>query len=146
MLCVASTSLSASASSVGKRTMMSVQTTPSTQKVQPGDGEDAPDLVRAVHRVRLAYHARERHGQARRGDGEEHAVDIVGHEEVRVALVAEDVPQRYLVDSAEYLHYNNARGQYSRAVQIVLLFGLSQGYTPNQRRFAAPNAYCTLKI
>ena len=61
-------------------------------------------------------------------------------------LVTEDVPQRYLVDSAEYLHDNNARGQYSRAVQIVLLFGLSQGYTPNQRRFAAPKAYCTLKI
>ena len=33
MLCVASTSLSASASSVGKRNMMSVHIIPSTQKV-----------------------------------------------------------------------------------------------------------------
>ena len=92
----------------------------------PRDREYAPHLIVAAHRVRLAYHARERHGQTRGGQREEHAVYVVGDQEVRVALIAEDVAQRYLVDSTEYLHYNDAGGQYCRAVEIVLLFGFCQ--------------------
>ena len=93
------------------------------EESQPGDGEDPLHLVRAVHSVCLAYHAGEGHGQARRCDGQEHAVYVVGHEEVRIALVAEYIPQRHLVDEAEDLHNHDAGSEDGRAVQVVLLFG-----------------------
>ena len=43
-----------------------------------------------------------------------------------VAFVAKYVAQRNLVNRAEYLHYDDAGGQYRRAVEIVLLFGFGQ--------------------
>ena len=92
----------------------------------PGHGEYPPHLVGPVHRVRLRDEPRERDGQPRRGQREEDAVDIVGHEEVRVALVAEDVAEGYLVDGAEYLHNHDAEGEYRRAVEVILLSGFAQ--------------------
>ena len=92
----------------------------------PGHGEYPPHLVGPVHRVRLRDEPRERDRQPRRGQREEDAVDVVGHEEVRVALVAEDVAEGYLVDGAEYLHNHDAEGEYRRAVEVILLSGFAQ--------------------
>ncbi len=95
---------------------------------QPQNGEHAERRVEgAAHlhgpaqRVCLADHTAERHGQTRGGQREKHVIDIVGHHEVRVTLVAEDVPERDLVDRAEDLRDDHAHSEDGGAVQVVLL-------------------------
>ena len=102
-----------------------------------GHAEGAAHLVVAPERAGSGDHARERHGQSRGGDGEQDVIYAVGGVEIAVAGVAEYVAERYLIDGAEYLHDDDARGEDGRAVEIVLLFGFRQWYTSHQAAVSA---------
>ena len=72
--------------------------------------------------LRRAYHARKRHRKARRRKRQKQAVNIISLKEQAVSVVAEHIAQGDLIQCAEDLHYYNAGGHYSCAVQIILLF------------------------
>ena len=78
------------------------------------------------------HEARERHRQTGRGEREEHVIDVVRAREHRIALVAEEVPERDLIDEAQNLHDDDAHGQDRGAVQIVLALMFRHAFPPRK--------------
>ena len=72
--------------------------------------------------VRHGDHAGKGHGEAGGRQGKEDVVDVVGRKKNPVAVVAEDVPQRDLVDGPENLHDDHADRQDGGPVHEILLF------------------------
>ena len=104
------------------------------------DAEGLFLLPHAAVRVGLRHHARERHGQTGRREREEDVVDAVSAQEHRIALVAENVAEGYLVDGAQHLHDDHAHGEDRRAVHVVLLSALCHVFPPVLLRRARENA------
>ena len=90
----------------------------------PGDREGAPQLIGAALGVGLGDHAGQCDGKARRRERQKYVIDVVGRVEERVSVVDEDIPDGHLVQEAQDLHDDHARGEDRRAVQIVLALTL----------------------
>ena len=103
---------------------------PQGRKAHQRDAEGLFLLPDAAVGVGLRHKARERHGQARCGQGEEDVIDAVGAHEHGIALVPEDIPERDLVEEAEQLHDDHAHGENGGAVQVVLALVFCHDFPP----------------
>ena len=91
--------------------------------------------------VSLGHKARERDRQARRRQREENIIDVVCACEHGIALVAEDIPERYLVNEAQKLHDDDADCQDRGAVQIVLALLFCHAFPPTETTLDHMNSY-----
>ena len=85
------------------------------------DAESLFLLLCAAVRVGLGDEARECNGKTRCCQSEEDEIDTVGAGEHGIAFIAQYVAERYFIDEAQQLHYDNADGEYRRAVYKILL-------------------------
>ena len=94
------------------------------QKQHQGQAENAVDLVPPVQGVGLADQLGHGHGQARRGDGQQNGIDIVGVVEICGALLADDVDQGNFIEHSDELDHPNSHRQKGRAAEKgALLLG-----------------------
>ena len=84
--------------------------------------EDLSFFILPPQGVGLAGELGDGQRQSRGGDGQKQVVDVVGDREMGLALVADDVPQRDLVNGADDLHNGHSGSQNRRAAQERLLF------------------------
>ena len=93
------------------------------QEKHPDRGpENPPLLILPPLGVGLTGELGDGNGQARRGEGQQEVVDLVGGVEVRLAYAAQDVVEGQLVDGADQLDDQCRRRQDSGAAQKGLLF------------------------
>ena len=99
-------------------------------KPRQTQGEEDPDgraeklalLVLPAPGLGLGHQLGKRQGQARRGDGEEDVVNLIGGVEVGFALLAQDVVQGDLIKEADAFDNGHRGGQNGRAAQEGLFF------------------------
>ena len=87
-----------------------------------GGGEDLPLLVFQPLGVGLAGHPGDGQGEARRGEGQQEVVDLVGRVEIGLPGAAQNVAQGDLVGSADELDDDHGGRQDGGAAQKGLLF------------------------
>ena len=97
---------------------------PQGEEEPDGSAEDLPLLILPPPGVRLAGELGDGQGQSRRGDGQQHVVDLVGGLEIGLAHVSQDVVEGQLVESADDLHHRHRGRQDGRAPQEGLLLAL----------------------
>ena len=83
---------------------------PQGEKQHQSQAEGPPDLVAPVQGVGLADQLGHGHGQARRGHGEQHGVDVIGVVEVGSPRLPDDVDEGDLIEHADELDDEDAGG------------------------------------
>ena len=86
-----------------------------------GDGVDLADLRVILQRLRLRDHPADGDGQARRGDHEQHGVDVIGRGEIAVVCLADEAVERDFEEHADDLDDHRRQRQHRRTGQEILL-------------------------
>ena len=92
------------------------------EKQHDGGAENLPLLVLPSLGMGLAGQLGDGQRQARRGEGQQEIVNLIGSVEIRLAGAAQDVVQGDFVEEPDKFHHNDSCGQDGGAAQEGLLF------------------------
>ena len=91
------------------------------QEGHEGDAVDLTHLFAVVQRAGLGDHAAHGDGQTRRGDHEQHGVDVIGRGEIAVVCLADEAVERDFEEHADDLDDHRRQRQHRRTGQEILL-------------------------